>query len=142
MQHPRIAVRQVRGVTVAELLEEQIDRLDTETVEEISGALLTLVPKGTPVRLLVSFGRVSFMGSTLLGTLIRLSKRTIENKGALKLCSLNPSIKSMFALVKLDLILDICPDEQSALDSFGQLSFDIGVISVIISRHYQPSSFV
>ena len=122
MQHPRIAVRQIGGVTVAELLEEQIHRLDTEMVEDISKALLTLAPQGTPVKLLVDFDRVSFMGSTLLGTLIRLSKRAAENKGALKLCSLNPSIRNMFALVKLDLILDIYPDEQTALHSFGEPS--------------------
>ena len=118
MKQSRVAVRQIRGVTVAVLIEEQIDRLDTEAVEEISQTLLALAPKDASARLLVDFSRVSFMGSSLLGTLIRLRKRTLENNGCLKLCSLNGPIRRMFKVVKLDLILDIYPDEQGALDSF------------------------
>lgn len=119
MQNPRIAVRHIDGVTVAQLLDDMIDRLDTEAVDTISQELLALVPRDNPVKLLVDFSRVDFMGSSLLGTLIRLSMRAAENHGALKICSLNPSIRKMFALVKLDLILDVHPDEQSAMASFG-----------------------
>ena len=120
MTQCRVTVRQIKGVTVADLVEEQIDRLDTEAVEEISRTLLALAPKDAATRLLINFDRVSFMGSSLLGTLIRLRKRTVENNGALKLCSLNPSIRKMFRVVKLDLILDIYPDEPGALDSFDE----------------------
>jgi len=67
MQHSRLTVQQICGATVAELLDEHIDRLDRQAVEEISRALLALAPQGTPVRLLIDFGRVHFMGSTLLG---------------------------------------------------------------------------
>ena len=119
MQHSRLAVRQISGATVAELLDEHIDRLDPQAVDEISHALLALAPQGTPVRLLVDFNRVHFMGSTLLGTLIRLSKRITENGGCLKICGLNPAIAKMFTMVKLDHILDIHADQQSALDSYG-----------------------
>lgn len=122
MEKSRVAVRQIRGITVAVLTEEQIDRLDTRAVEEISEALLGLAPKEARARLLVDFSRVRFMGSSLLGTLIRLRKRTLENQGSLKLCSLTPAIRKMFAAVKLDLILDIYRDEQGALDSFDESS--------------------
>ena len=119
MQYSRLAVRQIRDVTVADLLDEHIDRLDPQAVDEISHALLALAPQGTSISLLVDFSRVHFMGSTLLGTLIRLSKRITENGGCLKICGLNPAIAKMFAMVKLDHILDIHTDQQSALDIYG-----------------------
>ena len=120
MQHSRIAVRQVGGVTVAELLDEQIGRLDTEAVNEVSEALSALLPKDRPGRLLVDLGRVEFMGSTLLGTLIRLSKRATENKGSVKLCSLNASIQRIITVAKLGPIMHVYADQQSALDSFAE----------------------
>ena len=118
MRHSRLTVRQVRGVAVAELRDERIDRLDPQAVDEISQSLLSLVPKGNAVKLLVDFSRVNFMGSTLLGVLIRLSKRTAENGGFLKLCGLTPAIANMFSLIKLDQIFDIYQDQQSAMDSY------------------------
>ena len=120
MLNLRVAVQEIGNVTIADLLDEQIEKLDTKAIEDISNVLLSLLPKDKPGRLVVNFSRVHYMGSTLLGTLIRLNKRAIENKGHLKLCALNPPVKTLFTLLKLDLILDIYPDEQSALDSFSE----------------------
>ena len=120
MKHPRIAVRQVGGVTVAQLLDEQIGRLDTEAVNEISEALSTLLPTDRPGRLLVDLGQVEFMGSTLLGTLIRLSKRATEHKGSVKLCCLNASIQRIITVAKLGPIMDIYADQETALESFNE----------------------
>jgi len=120
MQNAKLAVRHVGGVIVAEVLDEFIDRLDTQVVDEISQELLALAPKGAQVKLVVDFGRVEFMGSSLLGTLIRLRVRTAEQDGALKICALNATVAETLSIVKLDQILDIYKDQQSALDSFGK----------------------
>ena len=120
MQNERLTVRHVGNVIVVEVLDKLIDRLDTQAVDEISHALLAVAPKGTQTNLLVDFSRVGFMGSSLLGTLIRLRIRTMENGGALKLCALNAAIAKMFSIVRLDHILDIYDDQQTALDSFRE----------------------
>ena len=119
MQHKRITIRNIGGATVAELLNDHIDRLDPQAIEEISQDLLALTPQGKAVHTLLDFSRVRFMGSTLLGTLIRLSKRTAENGGSLKICGLSSAIEKMFSLIKLDQIFDIYEDQQSALNSYG-----------------------
>ena len=120
MQNERLTVRHVDDVIVVEVLDKLIDRLDTQAVDEISHALLAVAPKGAQTNLLVDFSRVGFMGSSLLGTLIRLRIRTMENGGALKLCALNAAIAEMFSIVRLDHILDIYDDQQTALDSFRE----------------------
>ena len=120
MQNERLTVRHVDDVIVAEVLDKLIDRLDTQAVDEISHALLALAPKGTQVKLVVDFGRVGFMGSSLLGTLIRLRVRTVEDGGVLKICDLNAAIAEMLSITRLDHILDIYEDQQIALDSFGE----------------------
>ena len=120
MQNERLTVRHVDDVIVAEVLDKLIDRLDTQAVDEISHALLALAPKGTQVKLVVNFGRVVFMGSSLLGTLIRLRVRTVEDGGVLKICALNAAIAKMISIVRLDQILDIYEDQQTAMDSFSK----------------------
>ena len=67
-----MTVRHVNGVIVAEVPDEIIDRLDTQTVGEISHAL-------------------------------------------------NVAIAEMLSIVRLDHILDICEDQQIAMDSFSEL---------------------
>ena len=116
MQHNRLTVRKTAGTTIAELLDERIDRLDPQAIDEISNALLALVPPDAPICLLVDFTQVQFMGSALLGTLIRLSKRTTENGGSLKICGLTPNIAKMLAMIKMDQILDIYKNHQAALE--------------------------
>ena len=120
MQNARLTVRNFGDIIVAEVLDELIDRLDTQAVDEISHALLALAPKGTQVKLVVDFGRVGFMGSSLLGVLIRLRVRTVEHGGALKICALNTAIAKMLSIVRLDQILDIYEDQQIAMDSFSE----------------------
>lgn len=119
MSAPRIAVNSKDKVMLVELLDENILKLDEGAVIEITEELFTVVMENAPVRMVLNFGRVKYLGSCMLGTLIRLSKRIADSGGELKLCSIHPAIFKMFMLVKLDRIFDIYQDEEAALGSFG-----------------------
>jgi len=118
MPKSRIKVGHQQGITVVELLDENILKMDEAVINDISQSLFSLAEKNPPVKMLLSFARVEYVGSTILGTLIRLSKRIAQGKGTLKLCSIKPSIYEIFVITKLNQILDIYEDQQRALHSF------------------------
>ena len=75
---------------------------------------------------LLHFGRVTFMSSTALGMLIRVTKKCKEYKTALKLCNIAPNIREVFKITGLEKIFDIHEDVTQAMDAFkksGRLSF-------------------
>lgn len=120
MAKPRLTVRQIQGVTVVDFLDKDINVLDEITVTEISVSLLTVAMEQVPIKFLLSFANVNYFSSALLGTLLRLSKRVVENGGTFKLCSINPAIYQVFSLTKLDHILEIYEDTETAIRSFGE----------------------
>ena len=119
MDNSRIKVSHKQGVCVVELLDENILKVEEAIINEISKSLLLVAEENAPVQMLLSFTRVKYLSSHMLATLIRLNKRIIEGKGTLKLCGMKPAIYEMFIITKLNQILDIYDDEQSALQSFG-----------------------
>ena len=53
------------------------------------------------------FGRVTFMSSSALGMLIRLTKKCKKYKIDLKLCNIAPDIRQVFKITGLEKIFDI-----------------------------------
>lgn len=120
MTKPRLSIRQIQGVTMAEFLDKEIYIFDELSVHEIGESLFATVLEHSSIKLLLSFLNVDYFSSALLGTLIILSKKVAENGGTFKLCSINPSIYQMFVLTKLDQIFEIYEDEKKALQSFSK----------------------
>ena len=75
---------------------------------------------------LLHFGRVTFMSSTALGMLIRVTKKCKEYKIALKLCNIAPDIRQVFKITGLEKVFEIHEDVTQAMDAFqksGRLFF-------------------
>ena len=119
MENPRISVRQEQGVTVVELLDKDIPKYDEQANNEIAQALFAMAQPTSPVKMVVDFGRVGYVGSAMLGTLIRLSKRIHEAGGHLSLCSMPPLLLEMFIITKLDRVFEVHPERQAAISSFA-----------------------
>ena len=64
--------------------------------------------------LIVDFSKIEFIDSSGLGMLVSLLKM-MNGKGDMMLCALNPGIRNMFTLTRMDRIFRICPDRASAL---------------------------
>lgn len=71
-----------------------------------------------PKSLIIDFSRVDFIDSSCLGTLVSLLKM-MNGKGELVVCALNPGIKNMFSLTRMDRIFTISPDRAAALSRFA-----------------------
>ncbi|MDT3413649.1 STAS domain-containing protein [Kosakonia cowanii] len=68
--------------------------------------------------LIVDFSKVDFIDSSGLGTLVSLMKM-MNGKGEMVLCALNPGIKNMFTLTRMDRIFRISADRAAALQLLG-----------------------
>ena len=92
--------------------------LDETKLEQLSRDLMDLLNKTTEERVILDFRNVKFMSSSMLGKLIQINKKAGEFKVKLKFCSIDPEIRQVFKITKLDKVFDIDADEASARAAF------------------------
>jgi anti-anti-sigma factor len=92
--------------------------LDEVKLEQISNDLMDMLNKTTEERVILDFRNVKFMSSSFLGKLVQVHRKTAEFKVKLKLCSIDPEIRQVFKITKLDKLFDIASDEAAARAAF------------------------
>lgn len=110
---------QDRGeVVMVTFVESRI--LDESTIRAVGAEFDKLTLEAAADRkLLVNFVGVDYMSSAMLGQVMRLSKKCKADGIKLKLCGICPQVLEIFEITKLTKILDIEPDEASALAAFS-----------------------
>ena len=99
------------------LIEVKDERLDAHNSGELKTQMLNLFEEGTN-DLVVDLSDVRFVDSSGLGALVSGFKNASARTGNLKLCGLQPQVKSMFELTRLHRVFEIFPSAQEALESF------------------------
>lgn len=102
--------RTVNTVTVLDLS----GRFDAHTASNVAAAL-EKVASAAPAKVVINLGDVNFMDSTALATLVQGMKRCRQAGGDLCLCRLQPQVRIIFELTRLDKAFDIYPSEAEAL---------------------------
>ena len=92
--------------------------LDETKLEELGRELTEMLNKTTEERVILDFQKVKFMSSSMLGKLIQINKKAGEFKVKLKFCSIDPEIRQVFKITKLDKVFDIEADEAAARAAF------------------------
>jgi anti-anti-sigma factor len=92
--------------------------LDEIKLEEVGKELQEMLNKTTEERVILDFRNVKFMSSSMLGKLVQTHKKCGEYKVKLKLCSIDPEIRQVFKITKLDKLFEIEKDEASARAAF------------------------
>ena len=92
--------------------------LDETKLEELGTELLEMLNKTTEERVILDFRNVKFMSSSMLGKLVQTHKKCGEFKVKMKLCSIDPEIRQVFKITKLDKLFDIEADEAAARKAF------------------------
>jgi anti-sigma B factor antagonist len=108
--------RTVDGVTVVSFADAEL--LDETVIREVEGELWEIAYGLGAVSLLLSFGRVRLMSSSLLGVLLLFARRFEEIGGRLKLCEIAPGLREVFRITRYEGLFEIHPDELRALDAF------------------------
>jgi anti-sigma B factor antagonist len=109
-----IRIEEKGAVVIIEVKEE---RLDAHNSGELKTQMLGLFEEGKH-NLVVDLQEVRFVDSSGLGALVSGFKNASARNGNLKLCSLQPQVKSMFELTRLHRVFEIFPGVQEALASF------------------------
>jgi anti-anti-sigma factor len=68
-------------------------------------------------RVLVNLDGVDFLPSGILGRLIRISRRLSAVGGQLAVCGLQPQVREVFSITKMDRLLNVCDSEQDYMDA-------------------------
>ncbi len=112
----RLEVSEVGDVTVVRFADRKI--LDEASIQELGAELFRLVEEDHRKKILLNFTNVDFLSSAALGKLITLDKKVKANSGKLKLSNIRPEIYDVFAITRLNRLLDIKDDEAAALAAF------------------------
>lgn len=105
-----------KGTAVLIVVKEE--RLDAHNSGELKTQMLNLFEDGK-TNLVVDLEMVRFVDSSGLGSLVSGFKNASARSGNLKLCSLQPQVKSMFELTRLHRVFEIFPSATEALASFS-----------------------
>lgn len=111
--NPNLSIEFSGRVAVATLTDEKI--LDEAQLQALEGSFMPLIEQNPGIQLIVDFGHVKFLTSSVLGLLIRVSKKIYESDGKLRFCSITPKILEIFKITRLDKIFEIYPDVDEAL---------------------------
>jgi anti-sigma B factor antagonist len=84
---------------------------------ELKQKILEAVESGER-KLLVDFSSTGYIDSSGLGVLVSLAKKLREEGGEMRLASLNPDLRTLFELTKLDTLFSINDSLDDALSSF------------------------
>jgi anti-sigma B factor antagonist len=108
-----LSVHDNHGVTVVMLSGEMDARNSAQLGEELDH----LLTEGTR-KLVIDLGEVSFMNSSGLAMLVRYYKHARSNCGDISLAALQPSVRQVFQLTRLDRVFDLQPDVAKAVQRF------------------------
>jgi anti-sigma B factor antagonist len=111
--NPKIGVEYIDNTVVATLLLEKI--LEQSDIQVIQDSIMPLIDEKSGVNLVIDFSDVRFLSSSVLGLLIRISKKIYETAGQLRLCSIDAKINEIFKITRLDKVFQILPDKESAI---------------------------
>ncbi len=116
---PRIAVEYAQNATIVTFTDEKI--LEEQDIGALQDSIMSVIesaPGG--MNLILDFSKVRFLSSSVLGLLIRISKRVYQRDGQLRLCNISPKIYEIFKITRLTKIFDIYPDVESASEGLAE----------------------
>ncbi|WP_305044357.1 STAS domain-containing protein [Geoalkalibacter sp.] len=93
------------------------ERLDAHNSGELKSQMLSLFEEGKN-HIVIDLQEVRFVDSSGLGALVSGFKNASARNGNLKLCGLQPQVKSMFELTRLHRVFEIFSGIEEALASF------------------------
>ncbi len=98
-------------------IEVNEERMDAHNSGDLKEQMLGLFDEGK-CNLVIDLSAVRFVDSSGLGALVSGFKNASARDGSLKLCSLQPQVRSMFELTRLHRVFEIFASMDEALDSF------------------------
>jgi len=113
---PRISVEYAANATIVAFTDEKI--LEENDIKALQESIMSVIEQNKAINLILDFCNVRYLSSSVLGLLIRISKKVYEGNGRLKLCNISPKIYEIFKITRLTKVFDIYEDVESAATDF------------------------
>jgi len=94
---------------------QDVSIIDESRIEAVGTELKELMNKSDQEKIILTFENVEFMSSAMIGKLVHFGNMCKDEKVALRLCDINPNVKKVFDLMRLDKLFTIDKDVESAL---------------------------
>jgi anti-anti-sigma factor len=113
--------REARGTTLilnplihlGSLHEPEIAHETAELLELVNGN------KGEPTNLVIDLAHGEYLGTAMLGAIVKLWKRVSQRGGRLALCSVSENVQQVLRVTKLYTVWPIYPSRDQALTAIG-----------------------
>jgi anti-sigma B factor antagonist len=116
MKNMTTSIRQVGGVTIADISGRIVLGEESAALRELVGDLLSKGHK----KILLNLGDVTYIDSTGLGALVSAFTSVRRQGGELKLLNLANKVEDLMQITKLYTVFDVMDDEAVGIKSFGQ----------------------
>jgi anti-sigma B factor antagonist len=110
----KIKRREVDGITVLDLSGEMYGGPDNMKLVDMISELVD----DKKLDLILNLSKVKWISSTGLGIMVSARSRYAKEGGVIKLMSPNDRVLGILQVTRLNLIFDVFPSEQEALESF------------------------
>jgi anti-sigma B factor antagonist len=89
--------------------------IDLNTSPELRVGLLELIVKDPPKRLVLNLAKVPYMDSSAIAVLVEILQKLRKSGGKVILIALQPRVKGLLEIARLDTIFPVAKDEAEAL---------------------------
>ena len=110
---PGISVQYSGKVTIITFTNDKI--LEQKDIQNLQDSIIPVIEQAEEIKLVLDFKNVQFLSSSVLGLLLRISKKVYERDGQLRLCGISRKIFEIFKITRLNKIFDIYDDLEGAL---------------------------
>lgn len=113
----RLRIKKLDSVCVVEFVDRNI--LDEANIQLIGEEIAGIVDGEKAPRLLISFANVDHLSSAALGTLITINTKVRNKQGQLRLANIDPQIREVFVITRLNKLFNIHDTTDEAIKAFG-----------------------
>ena len=85
--------------------------VEQAVIDGVRREVADLVESSRPEKVVLDFARLKFMSSSGLGMLVKIHRACAESHAKLRLAHVNRNIREILAIVRLDRLLKIEPDD-------------------------------
>jgi anti-anti-sigma factor len=112
--HPRVLVRHIERTALVWFANAEV-LFDESSVRAVGDRLDRLVSEEGHTRLLLDLRGVRYVSGAMLGRLAALQQKLGRAHGRIQLCGLDPLVRDVLRISRLEREFDLCDDEAQAL---------------------------
>jgi anti-sigma B factor antagonist len=113
--HPRVLVRHIERTALVWFVNAEV-LFEESAVRTVGDQLDRLVSEDGHTRLLLDLRGVRYVSGAMLGRLAALQQKLSRARGRIRLCGLDPLVRDVLRISRLEREFDLCEEEAKVLD--------------------------